>query len=378
MIDEKILDEILPVPDINDLKEETIAELESEGFVITNFSTGGIFNMLIMIAFQIRIELVKLIRTVLNGMFIKHSSDTWLDLKSEEFSKSRKQATKTQGYVTVSRTLTDDSEAVKVPKGTVFKTKKDINGDELRYFTLDDAVLQQTAASLDILVEAENSGTDYNVPQGQITKSLVYFEGIDDITNKNDWITKEGSDIEDDESLRERNLNSWAELSARPIALKYKNICEAVEGVLYVRVDQSHPRGQGTVDIIVTGTAGEATEALLQAVRVAADTIKGEYDNILVKSSTTVTQNVDITIIIPDTASDDGILEKANAIIVDLFKISKNRKMNELLHMELIFALKEKMTIIDNIKINQPTTDIILDNDKVIILGNVTINITRN
>ncbi|WP_261949178.1 baseplate J/gp47 family protein [Paenibacillus melissococcoides] len=107
------------------------------------------------------------------------------------------------------------------------------------------------------------------------------------------WITREGSDLEDIESLRARTLNSWR-LSTLPIAAKYKNVCEAIPGVLYVRVDDLHPRGQGTIDIIVTGTAGTPSEGLLQKVREEAEKIKGPDDNLLVKASDTVTQDIDI------------------------------------------------------------------------------------
>lgn len=43
MIDKAILDEVLPVPELETLKEEKIAELKEEGFAITNFHSGGVF-----------------------------------------------------------------------------------------------------------------------------------------------------------------------------------------------------------------------------------------------------------------------------------------------------------------------------------------------
>ena len=48
-------------------------------------------------------------------------------------------------------------------------------------------------------------------------------------------------------------------------------------GVLFAQADCLHPRGQGTVDVIVTGTAGEATEGLLNDVRKAGAPIAGPY-----------------------------------------------------------------------------------------------------
>lgn len=373
MIDEKILDEILPVPTIEELKEEKIQELKNEGFVITNFNSGSVFNILLMTVFKVRIELVKLLRNVLNNMFISYSSGIWLELKAADFSKKKKKAQKTKGYITLKRNIS--GETVKISKATVFKTQKDINGDELRFFSLDDAVLRMDETSIAVLVEAEKAGANYNVPVGQITRSLTYIESIDSINNEANWIIQEGSDVEDDESLRSRILNSWSELSARPIAAKYKNVCEAVEGVLFVNVDDLHPRGQGTIDIIVTGAAGQATESLLNNVKAAAESIAGEYDNILVKSSVTVQQNISIVITLYDGESDENVITNTKTIITDLFKISKQRKLNELLRIDILTELKNRIPSIKNVKFIIPTDDVILDIGKVIILGEITVTI---
>lgn len=375
MIDEKILDEILPVPNREELKNSIEEELQEEGFVITNFGSGGVFYTLLMILLQIRIELVKLMRVVLNNMFISHAQGVWMELKAADFSKKRKQPTKTRGYVTIERDT--QGEAVKIAKGDVFKTEQDINGEELRFLVLEEAILQKDLLLQRVLVEAEKEGSKYNVPPGQIRKSLTHIEGIDRITNGADWLIQEGSDLEDIESLRERTLNSWAELSTYPIRDKYKNVCEAVEGVLFVRVDDMHPRGQGTVDIIVTSTAGVATEALLDKVEGEAIKIKGPYDNLLVKSSETVQQDFEIVIYIAEDASDAGIKERAEAIIIDLLKIRKDRELNKLYRDDIIYALKKDIQVYKKADILSPVDDIILSNDRVIILGSLNISVER-
>ncbi|ADY54920.1 hypothetical protein Sgly_3124 [Syntrophobotulus glycolicus DSM 8271] len=375
MIDEKVLDEILPVPDIEKLKEETVAQLKSEGFSITNFSSGGIFYTLLMIVLRIRIELINLLRRVLNNMFVAHAEGIWLKLKAADFGKKQKEALKTQGYVTVTRG--EGAEAVRIAKGHVFKTIKDVNGEELRFFVLKDTVLQKGAETVGVLVEAEREGSRYNVPPGQITRSLTHLEGGCTVSNGSDWIVREGSDIEDVESLRERTLRSWSELATRPIAEKYQNACEQVPGVLFVKVNDMHPRGQGTVDIIVTGTAGEATEGLLAQVRAEVDKIIGNYDDVLVKSSTTIEQPVSVTVTIPDTVSDDGIADSVKAAISELLQIRKNRELNELTHADIVHAVKSKVASVRNVKVTVPSEDVFLDSDKVIILGEVSVTVER-
>lgn len=62
---------------------------------------------------------------------------------------------------------------------------------------------------------------------------------------------------------------------------KDKKQAKTVPGVLNVEIDSQHPRGQGTVDIIVTSSAGEATETLLRKVEQAVEYLKGNYDDFL-------------------------------------------------------------------------------------------------
>lgn len=375
MIDDDILDAVLPEPDLETLKEETIQQLQEEGFAVTNFQSGGVFYTLLMIVFRIYIELVGLLRAVLSNMVVSNATGTWLELKAADFAKKRKAAIKTQGKVTLSRET--PGEAVTIPKGQVFKTTKDINGDELRYFSLADTILKKDALSVEVLVEAEIEGSRYNVPQGQIINSLTHIEGVDTITNGAEWITTEGSDIEELESLRSRVLNSWAELSTLPIADKYKNVCEAVPGVLFVRVDDQHPRGQGTVDIIVTGTAGEATEGLIALVQAAADAIKGPYDDVLVKSSITVAQAISVTVTVSASIDTDGLEDRVTSALTDLLKIQKNRNLNELTIADIIFTVKSKVSEIQNIKVTAPAEDVLLESDKIVIAGKITVTVQK-
>lgn len=375
MIDKKILDEVLPVPELEALRNEKIAELKEEGFVITNFSSGGIFYHLLMIVCRIRIELIVLLRYVLSNMFTSHAEGIWMELKAADFSKQRKAAVKTSGLVTVSREA--DGEAIKIPKGHVFKTIRDINGEELRFFAVDNTILKQGMLSCTVTVEAEKEGARYNVPPGQITKSLTHIEGLDRIENLSDWILREGADIEDYESLRKRTIGAWSELSTLPIRDKYKNVCESVPGVLFVNVHDQHPRGQGTIDIIVTGTAGQATEGLLADVLKAASGIKGPYDDLLVLSSTTVVQDVTVTITIPELADATGIENKASAIIMEMFHLSKGRTLNELTHADIIYEIKDRLDDIRNVKVITPDKDVLLESDKVITPGTVTVTVVK-
>lgn len=376
MIDKEILDEVLPVPELEELKEQKIEELQEEGFVVTNFHSGGIFYTLLMVVLRIRIECAELFRSILNNMFVSHASGTWLDLKLADYGKKRKKAQKARGYVTVKRS--GEGDAIKIPKGHVFKTETDINGEELRFFVTENTVLQKGASSVDVIVEAEKEGSRYNVPPGQISKTLVYLGELDSISNGEDWIIREGSDTEDDESFRGRGLRSWAELSQRAIEDSFINAAESVAGVLFAQADCAHPRGQGTVDVIVTGTAGEATEGLLKEVRAAVDKIAGPYDNILVKSSQNIEQDIAVTVTIGDAAlTDEEVERRVEAILTELLAVRKGRKLNELNLSDINHAIRERLSSATNVKITTPGDDVLLTKDKVITLGAVTVTVKR-
>lgn len=376
MIDKEILDEVLPVPELEELKDDTIAQLQEEGFVVTNFHSGGIFYTILMIVLRLKIEFTELLRYVLSNMTVTHSSGAWLDIKMADYSKKRKRPQKTQGHVTLSR-LSSYEEAVKIAKGHVFKTEKDINGEELRFFALEPAVLQKGAQTVKVLVEAEIEGSRYNVPKEQITRSLTFLNGVESITNGVDWITREGSDVEDDQSAAARTLRSWSELAQRAIEDTFVNAAESVPGVLFAQADCDHPRGQGTVDVIVTGTAGEATEGLLAKVLETVDRISGPYDNILVKSSITIAQDIEVTVTAEDTASDSEIENRVKAILTELLAVRKNRKLYELRLSDINHAIRNGYAGATNVQITTPAQDVKLERDKVVTLGGVVVAVRR-
>ena len=376
MIDKSILDEVLPIPDMDTLRDQKILELQEAGFVITNFHSGGIFYTMLMIVLRVKIEFIQLLRTVLNNLFVSHATGVWLDLKMADYSKKRKKAQKTQGLVTVSR-LDAEGEAVKIPKGTVFKTVQDINGEELRFFALEAAVLQKGAQTVEVPVEAEIEGTRYNVPQEQITRTLTYLGEIS-VSNARDWITREGSDTEDDESARTRTLRSWSELAQRAIEDTFINTAESVPGVLFAQADCLHPRGQGTVDVIVTGTAGEATEGLLNDVRNAVAQIAGPYDNILVKSSVTVPQDIAVTVTVSNAPDNSQIENRVRTILTELLAVRKGRRLHELTCSDINLAIRSGCDTVTNAVVTIPAADVRLSRDKVIVLGTISVTVERS
>ncbi len=373
MISEEILDKVCPVPDEEEEMERIRNELENEGFTINNFNKGGIFYLIIRIFVTIYIEIKTLARTVINNLFIKHADEDWLEIKAPDFGKARKEAVKAQGYITVYRN--EYQNALQITKGHMFKTLPDVNGKELKYYVLETTVISAGEESGRVLVEAEESGTSYNLPSGKITISMIHLDGVEAVSNEEGWLHLEGSDIEDIEDFRERIGESWSELAELTTEDKLKNVARKVSGVLNVEVDAQHPRGQGTTDIIITGTGGEATKELLQRVEAATSYLKGNYDDFLYKSSTVIRQDVTLAIYISKEASVEGVKATAEHIIEDVLQLGKREELNCLYMDDVRYALKKGIADCKRVEFSKPAADIEEEKDVVVMLGSLEVEV---
>ena len=370
MIDDSILDEIIPIPDADEKMSELKQKLSEDGFLITKWD-GGVFYWLTRICVQIHIELLYLARTILNNMFIRHAGGKWLELKASDFSKSLKPATKTQGYVTITRS--SYSEALTITKGHMFKTAPDFNGDELVYYAVEDTIIQAGQQIGYVLVEAEKAGADYNVSENQITVSMIYLAGVSSITNAQGWIYSEGADVESETSLRNRTIASWSELSTNTTAAKLKAAVEAIPGVMCAYIDDQHPRGQGTVDVIVVGSAGETSEELVRKAQEETDKLKDNYEDYLAKPGTVIYQNVDITLCLKTGASTADMESMAEKLISSAMKLSNRTDFNLFLQVDSRYILKKNIPNYRKTIFTSPASDVEMDVGTIIMLGSVTV-----
>lgn len=369
MIDEEILDKVCPIPDEDETMEEIKGKLGEEGFIINNFNKGGIFYIIIRIFVLIYIDIKRLARSIINNLFIKHAEGDWLEIKVADVGKKRKEAIKTRGYVTLYRD--DYQNALQITKGHMFKTLPDVNGKELKFYVLDTTVIGAGEKSGKVLVEAESPGTGYNVSTGKITVSMIHLDGAVSVSNEEGWLYEEGADIEDLEDLRTRAEDAWSELAERTTEEKLINVSKKVSGVLDVRVDAQHPRGQGTTDIIITSTSGEATQELLKKVENATAYLKGNYDDFLYKSSTIVNVDIKLTLYIAKDASTDGVQQTAEKTIEKFMQLSSREELNCLYMDDIRYALKSDIETYKRAEISSPDGDIELDKGKVIMLGGI-------
>lgn len=372
MIDEGIMEKIIPIPGEDEEMEKVQRELEEEGFPITNLKKGGIFYHLCRMLVDIYIELLELARAIANSCFIKHAEGDWLKIKAADYSKQQKEAKAAKGYVTIYRN--EYNNALQVTKGHCFKTEPDAGGKELKFYCCENTVIDAGEPVGRVLVEAEAPGSYYNIAPGRITISMIHLDGMDYVTNEEDWLFEEGAEEEDLEDLRDRCMSSWAELATRTIEEKLRNAAKSVPGVLDARIDAQHPRGQGTVDVIVTGAAGEASPELIRRVGEAIDPLKGNYEDYLVKSSEVVRQAFELVVYLAEDAATDGVDAQAAKLIEEMMALTRG-EMNTLYRDSIIQVLSTKIDNYRKTDILQPSGDMLLGQDKVIMAGDINVTV---
>ena len=362
MISDELLDRICPVGSEESEMETIKAELDAEDFAIKSYKKGGIFYHIIRIFVTIYLSLKTLCREVIANSTVTSADEDWLEVKA------RKQPVKAQGYITIHRS--DDENALQIEKGHMFKTApQGLSGEELKYYAVEPTVIGAGITTGKVLVEAGESGTQYNVAPGQITKSMIHLEGVDSVTNEEGWLHLEGADIEGVEEFRQRIKESWSELAELTTEDKLKNVARKVSGVMHVEVDAQHPRGQGTTDIIITGSNGEASEELLKQVEQATKYLKGNYDDFLYKSAEIVRQDIKMHLYIAKDETTDGVADTAKAIIESLMQLSNRTELHCMYMDDVRYALKNGIHNYKRAEFECPATDIELGAGKVVMLG---------
>lgn len=373
MIDQATMDKIIKVPTEEEYIEELTAKLGEEEFVITNFSKGGVFHILLWIIVHGLIELKQLGVSVVNSALMKHCPDDLVEVKAADYSKSRKEGTNAEGNVTVYRR--ECSCAVRIRKGHPFTTVTDAGGTYLTFYASADTILPEGQAVCLVPVIAEKSGILYNVPAGRIRQTLVQIDGYDRVVNEEGWLTVEGTEEETIEALRKRCINSRAENAMRNIDRKLKSIAENVKGVVVANIDSQSPRGEGTTDIIVTGQSGNANAQLLQAVREAVDQTCGSYGDYLVKSSIPVPVDFDVVVYVARNVSTDGYEETAVQAIREIMDITTREELNRFYKDEIWTALSDKIDKYRTCEVIKPATNLTTGTERVFVAGTIKVTV---
>jgi uncharacterized phage protein gp47/JayE len=296
-----------------DFDEERIKlfqALKEKGSKITNLNIGGVARTVYLeLPAQSLADLQDLLLAVLPQGFTKHATGGWLDLCAGEYGVARRMERHAEGVVSFMRNSMVPGN-IRIPKGTIVKTPTGPDGRELRFFSTQEAVLLADTDGIEVPVEAEHPGSIYNVGEGYICELVTHVGGIALVSNAENWLAREGSDTEGDEDLRERCVLRWHELSQGSTKYAYMSWALTVKGVREAVILDQHPRGQGTVDVVLISAAGAPTESLIAEVQGFIDTKRPLCSDVLVRGPDLRPVHIEAAIYIHP---EDGDAEKVKA-----------------------------------------------------------------
>lgn len=176
---------------------------------------------------------VWLINTLLAGyimpnMFVATAERWALELKAWEYNVAVKEAQKTVGFITFTKTNTDDTVTIK--QGAVIQTLP-IGGVVYQLQVNAETIIEAGQLTGKVLVEALEAGAGYNLPAGYYNILPVELPGISGAVNDVDWIIKLGADTESDDELALRLQNAFTSAGSWHIDDAYRAIIASVGGI---------------------------------------------------------------------------------------------------------------------------------------------------
>lgn len=218
-----------------------------------------------------------------NQMFPNTASGEYLDLHAAARGLSRKAGKKAVGKILFWAKDTESS--IDIPKGTVCATS---GSDSVRFVTTEIAILTAGASFVEVSAEAAAAGSAGNAAKNKITVMVTPISGISNISNS---AFSGGSDVETDEQLRARIIDSFENISNGTNKAFYIKSAMEVNGVTAVGVIPRN-RGAGTVDVFITNEEGNPPEDLIKEVQDKLNELREVNVDIEVKALTSSLMNV--------------------------------------------------------------------------------------
>ena len=175
--------------------------------------------------------------SILLRAFLQTTYDEWLDKKAAEFGIYRKAPTYAMGTVRV-----NGIEGSTIPQGFIVANK---NG--LQYMTTQSRTIG-SEGYVDVDIKASATGSAYNVMEGEIVNIITAQVGVISVSNLE--AVNGGSELEDDEALRERALERVRNQGTSGNAQHYKQWALEIEGVGDAKIFPND-NGPGTVGVCI-------------------------------------------------------------------------------------------------------------------------------
>ena len=241
-----------------------------------------------------------IITTVLPNAFVQFAKGGFLDLLAAAVDVVRKPATKLQGNITFERAVA--GQALIVPAGTRIKTVP-INGVQYCVITQKEATFGLDDTQLNVAVEAEHTGSAYNLATGYFSILQQDIAGVTRVFNATGWISKPGAEEEPDDELRLRVRNQFSAVNQYHTDAVYRAIIAENVGIAADRIFFQHnaPRGPGSANAFILFDAAVPGDTFLTKVNkhISEEGNHGHGDDLLVQALPETQHDITATLYVP-------------------------------------------------------------------------------
>lgn len=291
------------------------------------------------------------------GGYLQTAEGAWLDeLARSQFSLERQRSTWTTG--TVQLTAAPDAGPYEIQPGQLWLGTV----DGLRFQSTNAVTLGQGGTAT-IRVKAEQAGAQYNVPPGAIAIMHTPLPGVR-VENLDPWITSAGVDEETDDALRDRCRLRWADLGQGRRDAYLLWALSSHPAVTKATVLDQHPRGQGTVDVILWGEGGLGPE-VVTTVDSKIQELRPISDDVNVYSADAVSTPVTAEVFV----NPGRQAEAEAAVAANLAALQRNLAIGETLYRSAIINALMDSPHVFNAELASPTADVTVQAGEIIILN---------
>lgn len=277
--------------------------------------------------------------------FPQTAQGQWLERHAALRGLERREAVRAEGSIRFSVTAPAVADLT-IPKGTVCAT-----AGLTRFETTAEAILPAGETSVLAPARAVEPGSAGNVPAGSILAMAVPPVGVGACVNPEQFVG--GADVEDDDSLRARVLETYRRMPNGANAAYYEQEALSFEGVAACSVIP-RSRGQGTVDVVIASPAGRPSAELIQALQQHFDQRREIAVDVQVKAPTVRAQIIRVNVQPEEGCEFAQLKPRVDKAIRDYFDGQLLGK--PLLRAHLIRLLLE-LDGVANCEITSPTAD---------------------
>ena len=338
---------------------DTIKDSILEKITTVNRSEGSFVNDMVS---PVSLEIGTAYREfdkILAIMFLDNLENYLLEVRAMEYGLVRKEGTRSEGSITFSGV-----NGTVIPAGTMVSTISN-----LKFMTTTQETIVNGVATATI--KSEFIGSKYNVEANKITNLPVVIVGVASVTNSS--ATNGGTDTETDDNLRNRLLYAIQNPSSSGCINDYKKWSLAVDGVGDVKVFPLW-NGPGTVQVVIINSNKEvANSTLVNSVSTYIESVRPIGAAVSVISATAKAINISAKLNLINTVT----ITSVKATIEGKIKEHIKRvafKSNYISYAQIGSIILDTEGVIDyvDLKINNATSNIIVAEKEVAVLGTVT------